>query len=153
MLLQNCSRWFMFPATKGFDAVISLLRPFLLFETSNIWIQILNTNHCNWANFSPGNLFLDTFRMSLGTDPMRPIDRPLKSILAPSRHHPLGTTADYPLLRGQRVQHTHQRVCPSAVRHHRRGGEFVFKKKDKHGDDYTSSTLELQCARIKMQWL
>lgn len=142
----------MFPATQGCDAVISLLSPFLLFETSNIWIQILNTNRCN---FSPGNLF--SGHLSLGTDPMRPIDRPLKSILAPSRHHGITLLARLPTTpccegKGSNTHtHTHQRVCPSAVKHHRRGESLSSKKKDKHGDDYTSSTLELQCDRIKMR--
>ena len=110
--------------------------------------------------------------LSLGADPMRPIDRPLKinfGAITPSRYHPLGTTADYPLLRGQRVQHTHQRVCPSAVRHHRRGGEFVFKQKminmemTTHHPHWNPNVTESKCndsrkcihksSKIRISWI
>ena len=63
----------------------------------------------------------------LGTDPMRPISGPWNQFGAITPH-PLGTTADYPLLRGQGSKtHTSKGVPVSSLRHHRRWGEFVFK--------------------------
>ena len=63
----------------------------------------------------------------LGTDPMRPISGPWNQFGAITPH-PLGTTADYPLLRGQGSKtHTSKGVPVSSLRHHRRGGEIVFK--------------------------